>query len=157
MAGDPSDIRNWQRRPDGITTSGKLEAHDPARLAAIGVRHVVNLALDSHPEALAQEAALLAAEGIAYTHIPVPFDAPTPEHVAALAEALAAHPGATHVHCIMNYRVTAFFYLLDCAAGVPEPEARARMAKVWNPIEDERAPEAWRALLHGGQSPAGPV
>jgi uncharacterized protein (TIGR01244 family) len=145
--GDPSDIRNWQRRPDGITTSGKLEPHDPARLAAIGVRHVVNLALDSHPEALAEEAALLAAEGIAYTHIPVPFDAPTPEHVAALAGALAAHPGPHHVHCIMNWRVTAFFYLLDRAGGVPEPEARARMATVWNPLEDEKAPEAWRVLV----------
>ena len=41
---DPSDIRNWRRRPDGITTSGKLEPGDPARLAAIGVRHVINLA-----------------------------------------------------------------------------------------------------------------
>jgi len=147
--GDPVDIRNWQRRLDGITTSGKLEPHDPARLAAIGVRHVVNLALDSHPEALADEARLLAAEGIAYTHIPVPFDAPTPDHVAALAEALAAHPGPTHVHCIMNFRVTAFFYLLDLAAGVPEPEARARMTSVWNPLEDERVPQAWRALLGG--------
>ncbi|MBU7579312.1 MAG: hypothetical protein KAF27_02415 [Porphyrobacter sp.] len=148
--GDPVDIRNWQRRPGGITTSGKLEAHDPARLAAIGVRHVVNLALASHPEALADEAALLAAAGIAYTHIPVPFDAPAPDHVAALARALAAHPGPVHVHCIMNWRVTAFFYLLDLAAGVPEPEARARMAKVWNPLEDENAPEAWRALVRGG-------
>ena len=149
MAGDPADIRNWQRRDDGITTSGKLEARDPARLAAIGVRHVVNLALDSHPEALAGEGALLAAEGIAYTHIPVPFDAPTREHVAALAQALAAHPGPHHVHCIMNWRVTAFFYLLDCDAGVPEPEARARMAAVWNPLEDDKAPEPWRALLRG--------
>jgi uncharacterized protein (TIGR01244 family) len=149
MALDPSDIRNWQRRPDGITTSGKLETGDPARLAAIGVRHVVNLALDSHPEALADEGALLAAAGIAYTHIPVPFDAPTPEHVTALAAALATNPGPAHVHCIMNWRVTAFFYLLDIAAGVPEPEARARMAKVWNPLEDERAPEAWRALVRG--------
>lgn len=147
MARDPDDIRNWQRRPDGITTSGKLEAHDPTRLAAIGVRHVVNLALAEHPEALADEAALLAAEGIAYTHIPVPFDAPTPAHVAALAEALAAHPGPHHVHCIMNWRVTAFLYLLDRAGGVPEPEARARMAKVWNPLEDESAPAVWRALL----------
>lgn len=150
MSDDPEDIRNWQRRADGVTTSGKLEAHDPARLAAIGVRHVVNLALAKHPEALADEAALLAAAGIAYTHIPVPFDAPTPAHVAALAEALAAHSGPHHVHCIMNWRVTAFFYLLDCAAGVPEPEARARMALVWNPLEDERAPEAWRALVAGG-------
>lgn len=147
MARDPDDIRNWQRRPDGITTSGKLEAHDPPRLAAIGVRHVVNLALTEHPEALADEAALLAAEGIAYTHIPVPFDAPTPAHVAALAEALAAHPGPHHVHCIMNWRVTAFLYLLDRAGGVPEPEARARMAQVWNPLEDQSAPAVWRALL----------
>jgi uncharacterized protein (TIGR01244 family) len=157
MHNDPVDIRHWQRRPDGITTSGKLEPHDPARLAAIGVRHVVNLALDSHPEALADEAALMAAAGIAYTHIPVPFDAPTHEYVAALAEALATHPGPTHVHCIMNFRVTAFFYLLDRAAGVPEPEARARMTAVWNPLEDDTAPSAWRTFLRAGQSPFGPI
>jgi uncharacterized protein (TIGR01244 family) len=151
MSGDPEDIRNWQRRADGITTSGKLEAGDPARLAAIGVRHVVNLALDTHPEALADEAALLAAEGIAYTHIPVPFDAPTPAHVAALAQALADHPGPAHVHCIMNWRVTAFLYLIDRAAGVPEAEARAQMAKVWNPLNSDDLPAApWRALLEGG-------
>lgn len=157
-AGDPDDIRNWQRRPDGITTSGKLDPGDPARLAAIGVRHVVNLALDSHPEALADEAALLAAAKIAYTAIPVPFEAPTPAHVAALAAALTAQPGPHHVHCIMNWRVTAFFYLLDRAAGVPEPEARARMAAVWNPLEDAAAPAVWRdLLLRPDQSPAGPV
>ncbi len=150
MAEDPADIRNWQRRPDGITTSGRLEPHDPARLAAIGVRHVVNLALEDHPEALRHESDLMAAEGIAYTHIPVPFDAPTREHVAALAEALAAHPGPAHVHCIMNWRVSAFFYLIDRAAGVPEAEARARMAKVWNPLEDESAPDVWRRLVQGG-------
>jgi len=145
---DPADIRNWQRRPGGITTSGKLEAHDPARLAAIGVRHVVNLALGDHPEALADEAALLAAAGIAYTHIPVPFDAPTPAHVAALEEALAAHPGPAHVHCIMNWRVTAFFYLIDRAGGVLEGEARARMLEVWNPLgSDDPRTAPWRDLL----------
>lgn len=144
---DPADIRAFQRRADGITTSGKLEPGDTARLAAIGVRHVVNLALDSHPEALNHEAALLAAEGIAYTHIPVPFDAPSCDDVAALEAALAAHPGPSHVHCIMNWRVSAFFYLIDCARGVPEPAARAQMAKVWNPLEDERAPQVWRDLL----------
>jgi uncharacterized protein (TIGR01244 family) len=148
--GDPTDIRNWQRRADGITTSGKLDPGDPARLDAIGVRHVVNLALDSHPEALADEAALMTAQGIAYTHIPVPFDAPTRDHVAALEQALAAHPGPHHVHCIMNWRVTAFFYLIDCAAGVPEAEARARMAAVWNPRDDETAPPVWRDLLARG-------
>ncbi|MFY7746252.1 MAG: beta-lactamase hydrolase domain-containing protein [Erythrobacter sp.] len=152
--GDPADIRNWQRRPDGITTSGKLEPHDPARLAAIGVRHVVNLALDDHPEVLCDEAALMASAGIAYTHIPVPLDAPNPAHVAAMAEAVTVHPGPHHVHCIANFRVTAFFYLLDCAAGVPEPEARARMAAVWNPLDsDDPRAGPWRALLEAGANP----
>ncbi len=145
--GDPSDIRAFQRRPDGITTSGKLEPGDPARLAAIGVRHVVNLALDNHPEALTDEARLMAAHSIAYTHIPVPFDAPALHHLSDLQAALARHPGPAHVHCIMNWRVSAFFYLMDCAAGVPEPEARARMAKVWNPLEDDNAPAVWRSFL----------
>jgi uncharacterized protein (TIGR01244 family) len=144
---DPVDIRAFQRRADGITTSGRLEPADPARLAAIGVRHVVNLALDSHPEALADEAALLAKHGIGYTHIPVPFDAPSRSHVEALCEALAAHPGPVHVHCIMNFRVSAFFYLIDIANGVAEPAARARMAEIWNPLEDEATPPVWRAFL----------
>jgi uncharacterized protein (TIGR01244 family) len=145
---DPADIRNWRRRPDGITTSGKLEPGDPARLAAIGVRHVINLALDDHPEALADEAAALAAEGIGYTHIPVPFDAPTRDHVARLDRALAEAEGPVHVHCIMNWRVSAFFYLLDIAAGMAEPEARARMAAIWDPLtsDDPRA-APWKALL----------
>lgn len=147
-ADDPGDIRNWCRRPDGITTSGRLEPGDPARLAAIGVRHVVNLALDDHPEALPDEAAALAAEGIGYTHIPVPFDAPTRDHVARLGRALAEAEGPVHVHCIMNWRVSAFFYLLDIEAGVPEPEARARMVAIWDPLtsDDPRA-APWKTLL----------
>lgn len=146
--GDPSDIRNWRRRSDAITTSGRLEAGDPARLAALGVRHVVNLALDDHPEALPDEAERLAAEGIGYSHIPVPFDAPRREHVAELARVLADTKGPVHVHCIMNWRVTAFFYLLDLENGVPEREARARMAKVWDPLaSDDPRLAPWKALL----------
>jgi len=145
---DPADIRNWQRRSAGLTTSGRLEPHDPARLAAIGVTHVVNLALADHPEALADEGVLLAAQGIGYTHIPVPFDAPRPEHVAALRAALAAATGPVHVHCIMNWRVSAFLYLIDRETGVPEAEAHARMAEIWDPAtSDHPMAGAWKALL----------
>lgn len=150
MAADPDDIRNWQRRPDGITTSGRLQPGDPARLAAIGVCHVINLALDDHPEALAEEEGLLARQGIGYTHIPVPFDAPTRAHVTSLRKTLAAIDVPVHVHCIMNWRVTAFFYLLDREDGVAEAEAYCRMAAVWDPLvsEDPRA-LPWRRLLGG--------
>lgn len=148
MTGDPSDIRNWQRRADGITTSGKLEPADPARLAAIGVKQVINLALDSHPEALAGEAELLAEQGVAYTHIPVPFDAPTRAHLEAMREALDAAERPVHIHCIMNYRVTAFLYILDREAGMAEAEARARMAEVWDPAKsDHPSARPWAELI----------
>ena len=57
MASDPADIRAWQRLDAQTTTSGRIEERDVARLAAIGVRHVINLALETHPEALADEGA----------------------------------------------------------------------------------------------------
>lgn len=145
---DPDDMRNWQRRSGMLTTSGRLEPGDPARLAAIGVKHVVNLALDSHPEALANEAALLAAHGIGYTHIPVPFDAPSLEQAARLRAALDAADGPVHVHCIMNYRVSAFLYLLEREDGAEESEARARMAEIWDPFASDHPSAApWKALL----------
>ncbi|MEL7446105.1 MAG: protein tyrosine phosphatase family protein [Pseudomonadota bacterium] len=145
---DPSDIRNWQRRPDGITTSGKLNPHDPARLSSIGVKHVINLALDDHPEALPSERELLEEAGIRYTHIPVPFDAPRIGHVRAMHDAIKAANGPVHVHCIMNYRVTAFFYILDRESGVPEPEARARMAEVWDPLgSSHNSAQSWKELI----------
>ena len=146
--GDPVDIRGWQRLSDRITTSGKLEPVDPARLASVGVRHVVNLALDEHPEALADEGTLLAAEGIAYTHIPIPFDAPDKAHYAAFKAALAENEGPVHVHCIMNWRVSAFFYLLHREHGMPDDEALPLMAKQWDPLgSDDTRVAPWRALL----------
>lgn len=140
---DPVDIRAWQRLDDHTTTSGKIEEKDVARLAAIGVKHVINLALDDHPEALADEAALLAGHGLSYTHIPVPFDAPNEDHFEAFRSALEeASSAPVHVHCIMNFRVSAFFYRLNRDhRGMPEAEARALMEKQWAPhkTSDPRA------------------
>lgn len=148
MAGDPEDIRNWQRRSADLTTSGRLQPHDPERLAAVGVRHVINLALADHEEALDQEAEMLAEHGIGYTHIPVPFDAPTSDHVARLRAAMDCIEGPVHVHCIMNYRVSAFLYLLDIEDGVPENEARARMCEIWDPLSgDHPLAQPWKVLL----------
>lgn len=149
-ASDPEDIRGWQRLSADITTSGRLESHDPARLAAIGVRHVINLALDDHPEALADERAVLAARGIGYTHIPIPFDAPTETHFAQLVDALKAAQGPVHVHCIMNWRVSALFYRLHCECGLPEIEARALMRQQWDPLDsDHPAAKVWADLIRG--------
>ncbi len=138
LGADPEDMRGWQRLAADTTTSGRVEGADVARLAAIGVRHVINLALDTHPDALADEAALLAGQGIDYTHIPVPFDAPSEAHYAAFCSALdeGAHP--VHVHCIMNWRVSAFFYRFNREVRMmPEAQARALMEVHWSPDTSE--------------------
>lgn len=139
---DPVDIRAWQRLDAVTTTSGRIEDKDVARLGALGVAHVINLALETHPEALAGEGDKLARHGIAYTHIPVPFDAPGEAHFAAFRQAIEDGPQPVHVHCIMNWRVSAFFYRLNRDhRGMAEPDARALMERQWSPDGVER-PEA---------------
>lgn len=153
MAGDPEDIRAWQRIDAQTTTSGRIEVGDVARLAAIGVRHVINLALDDHPEALADEEELLAAQGIGYTHIPVPFASPGEEHFSDFCDALERGGRPVHIHCIMNWRVSAFLYRFNRDRGsMAEPHARALMEVQWCPkTSDYPGAAAWAVFI----APAG--
>jgi protein tyrosine phosphatase (PTP) superfamily phosphohydrolase (DUF442 family) len=153
MAHDPDDITGWQRLDAGITTSGRLTPPDLPRLAAIGVRHVINLALADSPGALADEAALLAGHGIGYSHIPVPFDGPQESHFAAFCAALETGPAPIHVHCIMNWRVSAFFYRYNrWSRGMAEDAARALMEQQWSP-ETNSNPHApvWARFIAAGE------
>jgi uncharacterized protein (TIGR01244 family) len=146
---DPDVLRAWQRLSARITTSGRLQAADAARLAAIGVRQVIDLAARDHPEALADAPAAFAACGITYVSIPVPFDAPVEDHYVRFVQALEAAEGPVHVHCIANWRVSAFFYRYHRdACGMAEPEARALMERQWSPeTHDHPAAPAWAAFI----------
>jgi len=145
---DPEDIRGWQRLSPDITTSGRIADADVVRLAELGTRHVINLALTDHPDALADEGAKLAEHGIFYTHIPVPFDAPEERHYRAFVAALEAGDTPVHVHCIANWRVSAFFYRYHRERGMDEAQARALMERQWSPeTHDHPAAPAWAALI----------
>ena len=152
MAPDPIDIRNFLRLSDGVTTSGRLEPGDPARLAAMGAKRVINLAMADHPEALPQAETAMANAGLAYTHIPVPFDAPDESHYRAFIAALEEDDSPVHVHCIMNWRVSAFFYRWHREQGMDEPEARALMERIWSPeASDYPNADKWPAFVEGGR------
>jgi protein tyrosine phosphatase (PTP) superfamily phosphohydrolase (DUF442 family) len=113
------------------------------------VRSVINLAMPDHPEALPDAEAAFAEQGIDYTHIPVPFSSPDDAHYRSFVEALEAADGPVHVHCIMNWRVSAFFYRYHRdACRMPEPEARALMERQWSPETNEHpdAP-AWASFI----------
>lgn len=149
---DPSDITGWQRIDARLTTSGRLSPEDPARLAAMGTARVINLALEDSPGALADEAALMAAAGLDYVHIPVPFDAPDDDHFTAFEHALAqAGDAPVHVHCVMNWRVSAFFCRWNRARGMDPEAARTIMAVQWDPAtSDHPAAPEWLRFIERG-------
>lgn len=131
---DPTDILNWRRLDDRITTSGQPSEAQLAAIRDLGVAHVVNLGLHSHEKALADEAGTVAGLGMTYTHLPVDFAAPTEADYAAFRAVVADAAGApVHVHCIVNARVTAFFYRWQQEAGSSEADARTMLETVWRP------------------------
>lgn len=150
---DPADITAFQRLSPRITTSGSLKPGDPQRLAAIGVRRVINLALADHPAMLPDAPAAMAAAGLGYVHIPVPFDAPDDTHYTAFAAELAADDAPVHVHCVMNWRVSAFFYRWHRqACGMDREQARSLMNQQWSPdTSDHPAAPQWAAFIAEGE------
>ena len=106
-----------------------------AGLAAIGVGHIINLALHSHEKALADEAASVTALGMGYTHIPVEFGDPTQAEFDRFCSVMAAAGDApVHVHCIANYRVSAFVYRYRRdVLGMDPALARADLDRIWQP------------------------
>jgi uncharacterized protein (TIGR01244 family) len=132
---DPEDIYNWRRLDDRITTSGQPTEDQLTGIRDVGVAHVVNLALHSHEKALPDEARSVRALGMTYTHIPVDFQNPTQEDFEQFCAAMEQFKDAPmHVHCIANYRVSAFFYRYRRdVLGWDDATARADMDAIWKP------------------------
>ena len=74
---DPENVYHWRRLDDRITTSGQPTERQLDDIHALGIRHIVNLGLDSHEKALPDETASVSRLGMTYIHIPVDFQNPT--------------------------------------------------------------------------------
>jgi protein tyrosine phosphatase (PTP) superfamily phosphohydrolase (DUF442 family) len=132
---DPQSIYNWRRLDDRIITSGQPTETQLADIEALGVRHVVNLALHTHEKALPDERGSLGRLGISYIHIPVDFQNPTDQDFEKFCSAMEELKDVpVHVHCIANYRVSAFFYRYRRnVLGWDDAKARAEMDAIWHP------------------------
>lgn len=128
----PEAITNFLRIDDRITTSGQPDADGLKFIADLGVSNVLNL---SFKEDLPDEVASVISLGMDYIHIPVQFEGPTDEDFAQFCEAMGyLKEEKIHIHCKMNYRVTAFLYRYRRdVLGLSEEEARAPMDKIWQP------------------------
>ena len=132
---DPETIYNWRRLDDRMTTSGQPTEPQLADIHALGVRHIINLGLHSHEKALPDEAASVSRLGMTYIHIPVDFQKPTDRDFDQFCSVMGQLKDVpVHVHCIANYRVSAFFYRYRRdVLGMDEAQARADMELVWRP------------------------
>jgi protein tyrosine phosphatase (PTP) superfamily phosphohydrolase (DUF442 family) len=84
---------------------------------------------------LPDEAASVSRLGMTYIHIPVDFQNPTDGDFAEFCSAMEQLKEVpVHVHCIANYRVSAFLYRYRREVlGTDEAQARADMEQVWLP------------------------
>ena len=127
---------NPRRLSPTLLTAGQPQPAHFAGLAAEGIRHVINLAVPAtSPGFLADEAALCAAHGMRYTHIPVPFAAPGEAEFEAFCAAFeAAGSEPVLVHCALNYRVSAFLYRYRTQRqGMAAAEAQKDLDALWQP------------------------
>lgn len=128
-------ILNFRHIDGRLTVSGQPSETQLALLRDDKVEVIVNLGLHSHEKALPDEAASCASLGLEYIHIPVAFDAPTEKDYQDFCEALDVHQNKRlHIHCIVNARVTAFFYRYGLETGLlAADEAAALLESVWRP------------------------
>jgi protein tyrosine phosphatase (PTP) superfamily phosphohydrolase (DUF442 family) len=147
-AADPQGITNWHRVDDRITTSGQPTEPQLSGLHALGIRHVINLGLHDHEKALPDERASLGRLGMSYIHIPVDFKNPTDQDFSRFCTAMGELKDVpVHVHCIANYRVSAFLYRYRRdVLGDDETAAREEMEQVW------KSPDrVWTAFIGRGK------
>jgi protein tyrosine phosphatase (PTP) superfamily phosphohydrolase (DUF442 family) len=132
---DPQGIYNWHRLDARLTTSGQPTEAQLAEIGALGIGHIVNLGLHTHEKALPDEAASVAVLGMSYIHIPVDFQNPTEADFARFCAVMAGLENVpVHVHCIANFRVSAFFYRYRRdVLGMDEGLARGDMERLWQP------------------------
>ncbi|MGL5046954.1 MAG: protein tyrosine phosphatase family protein [Shewanella sp.] len=142
--GNIKDVRALQQQAPQLLTSGLPSEQQFAQLKQAGVDVVINLMPNSSKDAHLDERKLVTQAGMDYVYIPVDWQNPKVEEVEAFFTAMDQHKGKNVlVHCLANYRASAFAYLYQLKQG-QKPEIEKTMAP-WNG-ELPKYPQ-WQALL----------
>lgn len=148
---DLTTILNYRGISDHLTTAGQIEYDQVPLLREEGYQVVINLAT-ANEERNALEGFHVTSSGMTYIQIPVEFETPQLSDVQQFFDAMEANKDRKlFVHCIANFRASAFVYLYrTLVEGVSDEEARADMDAVWDPSGSPRfAP--WAELIERAQ------
>ena len=118
-----------------LGTAGQPTPEQFATIRAAGYEVVVNLAVPESPNALPNEEELVTAQGMAYVHIPVVWEAPTAEDLDRFFAVMDRNRGRrVFVHCALNMRVSCFVLLYRVLRlGVPAEAAWQDVLAIWEP------------------------
>lgn len=121
---------------DRICTSGQPSPNQFTEIAEAGFTSVINLAMPDSTNALPDEGGFVTEAEMNYFHIPVPFDAPTRQHLSLFLKLVKTlEKDRIWIHCALNWRVSAFMlHYQRGTLGLSEPE-RVPMLESWKPDE----------------------
>ncbi len=134
-------IKNFIQLTSEVVTAGQPQIDEFKVIADAGYKYVINLGMSDHPHAVADEDKVVSELGLTYLHIPVVFDSPTKEQVRFFCNVMSALKGTKiFVHCIMNFRVSAFMYhYLSKVEKLAEDQSKSLIFNYWelDPIWEE--------------------
>jgi len=144
-SGGLGNIRAFVQLTDDVGTSGQPQRAQFELIAKEGYAAVVNLALPTSDDAIADEGSVVTRLGMRYVHIPVDFKNPTLEDVRTFFGTMNALTGRkVWVHCVVNARVSAFMYLyLKHVRGLDDAAARSPVLDRWAP----RMEPVWASFI----------
>jgi protein tyrosine phosphatase (PTP) superfamily phosphohydrolase (DUF442 family) len=122
---------------DKLGTAGQPTEEQFRTVREAGFEAVINLALPTSDNALANEGSVVTGLDMSYVHIPVDFTLPTAQDFRAFCRVMEAFDGRPlFVHCAANKRVSAFVFLYRVLyQGIAVAEAEPDLHKVWQPDE----------------------
>lgn len=138
------ELLNFHQITPRIGTAGHPKATDFPSIAAEGYEVVINLAMHDADDAITEEGSLVSKAGMSYFHLPVPWEAPTADHLKTFIGIMdALEDKKILVHCQVNARVSAFMLKYLTFKGVAETEATTPLMEKWLPQMDDN----WKAFL----------
>ena len=127
------EITNYIKVDDQLVTGGQPTVEQLKAAALEGFTAVINLGMLDPRYALEDEAGLAASLGLAYYHVPVPWNNPRASDFLAFEAVMRQIPaGKTLLHCAANFRATAFYSLYALKnLGWSEAQADAFREPIW--------------------------
>ena len=131
------EIYGFHSLGDKLGTAGQPTEAQFQTIRAAGFDAIINLALPTSDNAIANEGSIVSGLGMSYVHIPVDFKAPASQDFRSFCRVMEAfEERPVFIHCAANMRVSAFVFLYRVLRQhVAVSDAERDLHAIWHPDE----------------------